>query len=111
MKHLLSVILSFALGSAIGAPVTDSLSIRLSELEPAMGTEAYIPAWYALKARLDKSGCSKADYLELYRQKNNHHYYAGELDSLKRYVPLVQQFCLDEGKINAGCPFVPAIPA
>ena len=100
MKHLLSVILSFALGSAIGAPVTDSLSIRLSELEPAMGTEAYIPAWYALKARLDKSGCSKADYLELYRQKNNHHYYAGELDSLKRYVPLVQQFCLDEGKIN-----------
>lgn len=104
MKPLLSVLLAlgamFTTGAQPAASPADSLSIQLSQLEPVMGTEAYLPAWYALKARLDRTKCPKVGYLELYRQKNNHHYYAGELDSMKRYVPFVQRLCLEQGRIN-----------
>ena len=104
MKPLLSELLAlgamFTTGAQPAASPADSLSIQLSQVEPVMGTEAYLPAWYALKARLDRTKCPKAGYLELYRQKNNHHYYAGELDSMKRYVPFVQRLCLEQGRIN-----------
>lgn len=58
----------------------------------------FYPLWYKMKRDIEvKEGDNALDLYYLYRERISYHNKQNELDSLKKYVPVFQELCLQVG--------------
>lgn len=101
---LIVILLSFlfALQMRADSPLKfdpDSIPPAFSALKDQLyNPAAYYPLWYKMKKEIDaKGGDNAIDLYYLYRDRVSFHYEHSQLDSLRRYVPILKDLCLKVG--------------
>lgn len=103
MKSYIFLIITFftlLLPSPIRAEKTiefqpDSIPSIFAELkEYRYQRAAYLSRWNEIKKKIDnKTGNRDIDLYYLYQDRNYFHYYQGDVDSVKKYTPIIKDIC------------------
>lgn len=77
----------------------DSIPPAFSALKELLhNATEYYPLWYKMKQDIDsKRDNNTVDLYYLYRDRVLFHYEHSQLDSLRKYVPILQELCLEVG--------------
>lgn len=97
---LITILFTFLLPSAIRAEKQiefqpDSIPPIFAELKKYHHQRtSYLSLWNEIKEEVDsKTGNRDIDLYYLYQDRNYFHYYQGDVDSVKKYTPIIKNIC------------------